>query len=134
MAFVALALSLCIAALGVLGVFSPLQLVIVVRHFQTPAGLYAAAALRLVFGVALLLAAPTSRAPAAVRLIGGISFVAGLITPFFGLERFQRLLDWWLAQGPTFIRLWAGFALMFGLLLVYAVIPSLSVVAHLGGR
>ena len=47
MALVAFAISLFVAALGVLGIFSPPQLVDVVRHFQTPAGLYAAAALRL---------------------------------------------------------------------------------------
>lgn len=125
MAYIAFTLGLLVTALGALGIFSPLQLVDVVRHFQTLAGLYVAAALRLVLGAALFFAAPTSRAPKVVRIVGGIVFVAGLITPLFGLERFQRLLDWWVAQGPAVIRLWGGFASAFGLLLVYAIMPSL---------
>lgn len=128
MALIAFAISLFVAALGALGIFSPPRLVNVVLHFQTRAGLYAAAALRLVFGAALFLAAPTSRAPEVVRIVGVIAFVAGLITPLFGLERFRRLLDWLSARGPVFIRLWASFALVFGLLLAYAIIPSLRAV------
>ncbi len=123
MAFVALALSLFVAALGALGMFSPTRLLNIVRHFQNPAGIYAAAALRIILGVALFLAAPTSRAPEVVRILGIIILVAGLITPLFGLERFRRLLDWWSAWGPAFMRVWAGFALAFGLLLAYTVVP-----------
>jgi hypothetical protein len=123
MALVALALSVFIAALGVLGLVAPRRLLTVAQSFQTPAGLYFAAALRLVFGVALLLAAPTSRAPGVVRLLGLLSLIAGLITPFFGVERFRRMLDWWAAQGPTFMRMWAGLALAFGAFIAYAVAP-----------
>jgi hypothetical protein len=123
MAFVALVLSLFVAALGALGMFSPMRLLDIVRHFQSPAGIYAAAALRIILGVVLFLAAPTSRAPEVVRILGIIILVAGLITPLFGLERFRRLLDWWSARGPAFMRVWAGFALAFGLLLAYTVVP-----------
>jgi hypothetical protein len=122
MAIVAFAISLLIAALGVLGIVSPPRLLGVVRHFQTPAGLYVATALRLVLGSALFLAAPTSRAPETVRIVGIVVFVAGLITPLFGLERFRRLLDWWSALGPAVLRAWASFALAVGLLLAYAVV------------
>jgi membrane-bound ClpP family serine protease len=100
-----------------------MRLLGIVRHFQSPAGIYAAAALRIILGVVLFLAAPTSRAPEVVRILGIIILVAGLITPLFGLERFRRLLDWWSARGPAFMRVWAGFALAFGLLLAYTVVP-----------
>ena len=123
MAIVAFVISLLVAALGMLGIISPPRLLGVVRHFQTPAGLYAAAAIRLVFGAALFLAAPASRTPEVVRIVGVIVFVAGLITPLFGLERFRRLLDWWSSRGPIFIRAWASIALAFGLWLAYAVFP-----------
>jgi uncharacterized membrane protein YidH (DUF202 family) len=119
----ALLLSLLIAALGALGVASPSRLLGLVRYLQTPAGLYVAAALRLVLGLALFFAAPGSRAPELLRILGVVIIVAGLITPFFGLERFRRLLDWWSARGPAFVRVWAAFALAFGLLLAYAVVP-----------
>jgi len=123
MAIIALVLSLFVAALGALGVVSPMRLLGIVRRFQSPAGLYAAAAIRLVLGAALWEAAPASRAPEAVRIVGFIVFVAGLITPFFGLERLGRVMDWWSARGTVFMRVWAGFALVFGLLLAYAVTP-----------
>lgn len=123
MAIVALVLSLFVAALGALGIVSPMGLLRIVRQFQRPAGLYAAAILRVVLGGALFLAAPTSRLPEVVRILGIIIFVSGLITPLFGLERFRRLLNWWSARGPVFMRIWAGFALAFGLLLAYAVVP-----------
>jgi hypothetical protein len=123
MAIVALVLSLFVAALGALGIVLPMRLLSIIRQFQRPAGLYAVAILRVVLGVALLLAAPSSRLPQVVRILGIIIFVSGLITPLFGLERFRRLLNWWSARGPAFMRVWAGFALAFGLLLAYAVDP-----------
>ncbi len=123
MTLVALIICLLTSALGALGIASPSRLLGVVRYFQTPAGLYVAAALRLVLGVALFFAAPTSRAPELVRILGVVIIVAGLITPFFGLERFRRLLEWWSALGPGFFRAWAAFALVFGFLLAYAVVP-----------
>jgi len=52
-----------------------------------------------------------------------VILVAGLITPLFGLERFGRILNWWSARGPVFMRVWAGFALVMGLLLAYALVP-----------
>jgi hypothetical protein len=123
MALLAFLISLFIAALGALGVASPSRLVNVVRSFETPAGLYFAAFLRIVFGVALFLTAPASRGPGLIRALGVIVFLAGLVTPLVGLERFRSLLDWWSARGPAFIRAWGTVALSLGLLLAFAVAP-----------
>ena len=123
MALVAFVLSICIAALGALGVVAPKRLMAVVRSFQSPAGLYATAAIRLVLGVALVFAAPGSRAPGFIWVLGIVIFVAGLVTPVVGLERFRHLLDWWLARGPGFARVWGAVAFVLGLLLAYAVAP-----------
>ena len=123
MAIVAFVLSLFVAALGVVGTLSPKRLIGFVQQFQRPAGLYVAAILRIVFGVALLLAAARSHSPGGVRVLGIIILVSGIITPLFGLDRFRRILNWWFEQGPVFQRAWAGFALLFGLLLAYAVAP-----------
>lgn len=121
MAIVALVLSLFIAALGGLGILSPKRLIGFVRQFQRPAGLYAAAILRIVLGVSLFFAAPTSRSPEIVGIIGIIILISGLITPLFGLDRFRRILNWWSGRRPAFQLVWAGFALAFGLFLAYAV-------------
>jgi hypothetical protein len=123
MTIVALVLSLFVAAMGALGIISPVRLLGIVRQFQHPAGLYAAAILRVVLGVALFLASPNSRSPEVVRILGIIILVSGLITPLFGLERFRKLLNWWCTRGLTFMRIWAGFALAFGLLLAFALVP-----------
>ena len=123
MAAVALTISVLVAALGVLGLVSPDRLLGVVRRFQSPGGLYAAAAIRLVLGLSLYLAAPGSRAPEALRILGPLVMLIGVITPFFGVERFRRFLDWWSSLGPVVLRLWAGFAFAFGALLAYAVAP-----------
>jgi len=73
--------------------------------------------------LALFLAAPDSRAPVTLRILGVVTLVADLATPLFGLKRFHRVFDWWAALRPAFKRAWAGCALAFGLLLFYAVVP-----------
>jgi len=112
-----------IIAIGAMGVLFPPRLIDFVRRFQSRQGLYLAAAIRLAFGGSLFLVASSSRAPGLVGGLGIFLIAAGVITPFFGVERFQRLLDWWAARGPGFIRAWAAFALLFGLLLAYAILP-----------
>jgi uncharacterized membrane protein len=123
MTLVALMICLLTAVFGALGIASPARLLAVVRHFQTPMGLYFAAGIRLLLGVALLFAAPTSRAPGFINILGVLIIVIGVITLFVGLKRFRSLLDWWSAQGSAFIRGWAVLALLFGLLLAYAIVP-----------
>ena len=114
---------LFLATLGAVGLVAPERLIVFVRSWQTPTGLYAAAGLRFVLGVALYLAAPDSKAPDALRVLGVFVVVAGLATPWLGLARFRGLLDWWSARGPSFIRAWSLFVVAFALLLIYAVAP-----------
>jgi len=123
MTLVALIICLLLSAVGAVGVASPPRLLAFVRSFQTPMGLYYAAAIRVVLGVALFFAAPDSRAPELIRILGIFIGVMGLITPFFGVDRFRRLLDWWSEQGTAFVRVWALLALALGLSLVYALVP-----------
>jgi len=125
MAIVALVLSLLVAALGLLGLISPMRLLDIVRHFRSQTGLYAAGALRVILGLALFFAAPASRAPKIIRILGIIILVGGLFTSLIGVERVHRLMDWWSTQGAVFMRVWAAFALAFGLLLAYVVAPGL---------
>ena len=53
--------------------WQPGRLLAIARSFDTPLGLYATATLRLVLGAALFLVAPTSRAPAVLRVLGIVS-------------------------------------------------------------
>ena len=120
---IAFLLSLFVAAMGALGVVSPPMLLSTVRRLTSPAGVYAVSALRMIMGSALYLSAPASRIPKAVRALGDITFASGIIAPFFGPERFRRLLEWWSVQGTPFIRVWAFVAVVSGLLLAWAVAP-----------
>lgn len=126
MALLAFVVSLLTATLGGLGLVSPARLVDLARRFRTPAGLYAAVAVRLLFGAALFFVAPSAHATTVVRILGAVIFLAGLSLPIVGLARLRRLIDWWSAHSPAFIRAWAGVQLAFGLWLVYAVAPALS--------
>ncbi len=120
---VALAFSILVAVVGAVGIVVPASLLTIARPFLTPAGLYAAAGLRLVLGTALFLSAPTSRAPQALRILGVVIFVAGLVTPLVGVERARAIVEWWAVQGSPFMRVWAVVALAFGLFLTYAIAP-----------
>jgi hypothetical protein len=119
----ALLIGLFIVAIGTCGVAAPNGLLTAVRFVLTPRGLYLVAAVRVVFGVILVLVAPSSRAPRVLRLLGFIVLVAGFTTPFFGVDRARAMLDWWSAAGPGFMRLWAGLAVALGAFVVYAVAP-----------
>ncbi|QFY41973.1 DUF4175 domain-containing protein [Candidatus Methylospira mobilis] len=122
MTLIALVIGFSIVALGALGIISPAKLLGFVRGFDSLAGLYAAAAFRIVLGIALLYAAPVSHMPGLIRILGMVILAAGLVLPFIGLNRFHRIVAWWCSQGLTVIRVWAGFVFAFGLFLVYAVV------------
>jgi hypothetical protein len=123
MTLVALMICLLLSAFGALGIASPSQFGGILRSFQTPRGLYFAAAFRVVLGVALCFAAPTSRAPELILVVGVVIMVRGVITPFFALERYRRLLDRLSAKGSVLIRGWALLASALGLLYAYALVP-----------
>jgi len=120
MALLALAFCLAIAALGALGLASPAHLLGFVRRFTNRRGLYTAAAIRVVMGVTLVLAAPDSRAPALIQGLGIFVILAGLVLPLFGVERFARLIDWWFTQDAAIVRVWSLFVIAFGLLVASA--------------
>ena len=123
MAWLAMVLSLVVALVGALGLVSPRTVLELFRWFEGPLGLYTAAVLRILLGGALLVAAPSSRAPRALQGLGFVILVAGLITPFFGVERLRAFLDWWSTQGPGFVRAWCAVALAVGAFLARSVLP-----------
>src|SRR5712691_8581047 len=89
------------------------------RSVMTPAGLDAIAALRIAIGLVFVLAAPASRAPRTLRMLGLIVIIAGLMTPWFGVVRARAVLDWWANAGPLLKRLDAGAGMAIGGFLVY---------------
>jgi hypothetical protein len=121
MAFGVALVGLLIAALGVLGLVNPPALRDgVKRLWGTGQGMRIAFGLRLALGAFLWLAAPECRFPTAIRVLGGITFVSGLLVPVVGSVRITALLDWWLGLPAGFVRGWACIAMALGSVLLYA--------------
>jgi hypothetical protein len=114
-------IGLLIVGLGLLGLVAPALLFRAVHWFQTPPALYLAALIRVAVGVGLFVAASASRARIALRVLGVLIAIGGVLTPFFGESIGQRILDWWSAGGAMLVRLWAAAALALGAFILWAV-------------
>jgi hypothetical protein len=120
MKLLAIAVGTIIVAIGIVGVAAPSILFDFGRSLQTTDELYVLAAIRVLFGVILLLVPATSRMPWTLRVIGVVMVLGGLATPLFGVERIHEIVDWLAAQGPLMTRAWAGIAVILGIFIVYA--------------
>jgi len=107
--------------IGIAGAARPAGLMTIGYYLVTPFGLYVVAALRIGIGLVLVLAASASRAPNTLRILGAMILVAGLVTPFMGVDRARAMLDWWAAQGPLFIRLSSCVAIAIGAFITYVI-------------
>jgi hypothetical protein len=126
---VGIALGVLIGAVGLIGLTTPSALLEVGRSLMTLNALYMVAAIRIALGAFLILAATSSRVPRTVRVVGAIVVVAGLITPLFGVERVQAVLNWWAHQGQLLMRAIPGGAVVIGGFLIYAFAPTRRPVA-----
>ncbi len=124
--FLAMALGLVVAAIGVLGFTAPSTLLEFGRSLQSAGALYVVATVRIAFGAILFWAAPDSRSPRTMRVLGGLIILAGVATPFFGVERSRNVLDWWSTQGSFVARAWPGAAVVLGLFIAYSAVPRPS--------
>jgi len=86
---------------------------------MTPTGLYAIAVLRIAIGLVFVFAAPASRAPRTLRVLGLVVIIAGLMTPWFGVTRAHATLNWVASAGPLLMRLDAVAGMALGGFLVY---------------
>ncbi len=112
--------------MGVWGVLVPARLADFVIRFGSKSGLWVAAGIRLVFGLALWFAAPASRAPLLLQVLGVLALVAAVVLPFLGVERFKRLIDWWTALSPNAMRFNSLFAVAVGAAILWALLPVAS--------
>ena len=120
----ALLVGLLILVLGLVGAVAPGVLVTIGQRSVTPAGLYVVAALRVIIGLVLFGASSASRMPRTFRVVGIVVLVAGLTTPFLGVERARAIMNWMLAPGPVVMRLWALVAVAIGSFVIYAVVST----------
>lgn len=119
----AFVIGLLIIAVGTVGVVAPSMLLWIAQHVVTTFELYLISVVRIAVGVLLLAVASASRAPKTLRVLGAITVIAGIITPFLGVARVQAIANWVALQGSGLLRLTAVVALAIGGLLAYTCAP-----------
>ena len=118
----ALAFCILICAIGVACIAAPSSIMDVMVRNSARLPHYGAS-FRIVLGIALVLAAPESRAPEVVNIVGIVAILAGLTLLFVGQTHFRKMIDWVVERGPRFVQLWGFVGVVLGLVLGYAVIP-----------
>ena len=119
-------LGVFVLLVGVWGVLAPSRMVDFVKRFGTKGGLIFAVVIRVIIGLALWFAAPSSRAPLLLQVLGVLAIVAAVALPLMGLERFKALLLWWTKLSPAKQRLNSLFAVAFGAAILWALLPAAS--------
>ena len=118
----ALLVALFTIVVGIVGLVSPDGMTTVRRlYFATPAGLYAAGAVRVAMGLVVILCAPVSRAPKTLRALGAVVCMQGLAATLFGPDRARAILEWEAMQGTALLRVGAAVAVATGGFLAFAV-------------
>ena len=112
--------SLLAVGIGVVGLVSPARQVTFVSRWESSAGLWTSAGIRLVFGLALWFVAPVSRTPFVLQGLAVLSVVAAFLLPFLGLARFQSILSWWCRLPPAVIRVLSAATVVFGSLILWS--------------
>jgi hypothetical protein len=122
----AFVLGLCILVVGVGGIAVPSTLVWVAQHFTTSGAFYGIAIVRVALGLVLISAATASRTPKILRVVGYIIVVAGIATALVGrldVGSARAMIDSWLQQGSTVIRLTGIPIAVIGGFVAYACAP-----------
>ena len=73
-------------------------------------GLYMAAAIRIVVGLVLILAAHTSRFPRVFRFFGALAVIAGLVLLFVPIPHWAEYMSWWMVDHLILFRAVFGIA------------------------
>jgi hypothetical protein len=110
----AMAVGFCIAAFGVLGLWSPATILELGKALQTTGGLWLLGFVRIVCGGILIWAAPNSRTPRLLIGLGILIILGGLATPFIGVETTRAMFEWWTNQGSSLARTWPYIAIGLG--------------------
>lgn len=119
-------LGVFIVLVGAWGVLAPARITDFVRRFGSRGGLWFAAGIRLILGLALWFAAPQSRAPLLFQALGVVAIVAAVVIPLMGVDRFEALIEWWARLSAGAQRAWSLVAIVFGAVILWALLPAAS--------
>jgi len=123
----AFVIGLLIVAVGAVGIIAPSGLVWIAEHSVTSGAFYVIATVRVAFGLVLISVASVSRAPKTLHVLGYLILIAGITTALTGLvaiERAHAIIEWWLRQGFSVIRLTGIPVLALGGFIAYACAPA----------
>lgn len=124
MKIIALAINALLAMIGALGSAYPKKLLFLARKFEHRIVILVAAAMRLLLGASLWSSAARSRLPWLLRSFGVFSSATGIAFPIVGAKRSGRILKWWYARSPAYIRGWALSIFAFGILMIWALVHT----------
>ena len=119
---VVLALGAIICTLSLWGFIAPEKLWKMINGvMEKDWAIHIAVIMRLLLGAALIIAAPQSRFPVAMEVLGWIAIVAAIAILFMGRDRMKKFIAWFQRMTNTMVRVWLVFGIAFGAFLVYAV-------------
>lgn len=117
---IVLLFGIAVCVLSVWAMIVPQWLRRLVRTITDQAwGYYAAAAVRVLLGLALIFAAPVSRLPIAFQVVGWLAIAAAIGLLIIGQGRLSKLVEWFNRLSDTVFRAWLVTAVVFGLFLIY---------------
>ena len=122
MTTLAMVIGVALVLLGVLVAVSPERL-LTLTDWESRRGLYIAAAMRVVTGLVLILAAPASRFPTGFRIIGAVALLAGLVLTLIPSDRWAAFIRWWTNEHRNLYRASAAVAILLGAFIAYAALP-----------
>jgi len=133
----AFVMGLSIAGVGATGIAAPAVLFWIAQRFVGSGALaYSVlAAVRICFGAILISAAPTSRAPRALRILGWAIVALGVttaLTALLGVDQASAAIAGWMQRGAGAARVTAVPILALGSFVAYACAPRARAAVRFG--
>lgn len=119
----ALIVAAFIVAVGVVGAVIPETVISFRAGAVSPASLAVEAALKIAVGLALVLAAPHSRAAGTLRCMGAVIAFGGMAVPLVGIDSARERLAWESAH-LTFFRFEAALFVLLGAFIASVLVPG----------
>ncbi len=94
--------------------------------FLSPAGFWVAVGFRFVMGILMWRVADTSRAPGALRLLGGLMVVSAFVLPVIGVDGLAAIAEWGMGLSRWVLRNVGLLAAVLGAFITWAVSPRRS--------
>ncbi len=119
---VVLALGVIICLFSVWGFISPDKIWKMINGvMEKDWAIHVAVIMRLLLGAALIIAAPQSRFPGVMEVLGWIAIIAAVAILFMGRNRLIKFIAWFQRMTDAMVRVWLLFGFAFGGFLIYTV-------------